>query len=221
MSATVHRLKPAAPLPTPEAQVTQFDFFGDDARLVDALRHGHPGAPAAFFDRYGTYVERLLVRVIGPDQEIADLLHEVFAEALDHIAKLDNPEALKGWLTRITVFAARGCIRRRTRRRWLRFMAPEEVPEMQADAACAETRDLLARSFRILDRMPADERIAFSLRYIDDMTLPEAADACGTSLATFKRRLRRARDAFEAAAAKDPALKERLADRDDGVVEAT
>lgn len=210
MTATVHRIPKKREEEPRAGQLSAFDFFGDDARLVDALRSGHPGAPAAFFDRYGAYVERLLVRVLGPDQEIADLLHEVFAEALDHIHKLENKEALRGWLTRITVFAARGCIRRRSRRRWLRFMAPEEVPDVQAVPTCHDARDLLARAFRILDTLPADERIAFSLRFIDDMTLPEAADACGTSLATFKRRLRRAQDAFHEAAAKDPALRERL-----------
>ena len=32
--------------------VTPLTFVGDDTALVEALRAGHPGAPAALYDRY-------------------------------------------------------------------------------------------------------------------------------------------------------------------------
>ncbi len=48
----------------------------------------------------------------------------------------------------------------------------------------------------MLDAMPVDQRMAFVLRYVHGATLVEAADACGTSLATIKRRLSRAEARF-------------------------
>ena len=54
--------------------------------------------------------------------------------------------------------------------------------------------------------MPADQRIAFSLRYIEGMSLHEVAEAAGCSLATIKRRLTRAQAAFLEASRKDPLL---------------
>ena len=183
----------------------------DDAALVDSLRSGDPHAAARFFDAYGRYVERLLVRVLGPDPDIEDLLHDVFAEALVNIHKLRDATRLKGWLTRMTVFIARGTLRRRRRQKWLSFVPEGELPSQPSPSTPPEARDLLQRVFAVLDRLRPNQRIAFSLRYIEGMTLPEAADVTGVSLATFKRLLRTADRGFmNGARSIDPALYEEL-----------
>ena len=66
-------------------------------------------------------------------------------------------------------------------------------------------------TYRLLDTLPENERLAFSLRFIAEMELTEVAAACGCSLATIKRRLTRAEAHFLAGARQDPALNERLA----------
>lgn len=168
----------------------------DDAALVESLRSGDRDAPAALFDAYGKYVERLLVRVLGSDPDIEDLLHDVFAEAFTNIAQLRDPARLKGWLTRMTVFVARAAIRRRRRHRWLVFLPAEELPPQQAPSTPPEAQDLLERVFAVLRGLRPNHRVAFSLRYIEGLTLPEAAEASGVSLATFKRWLRASDRAF-------------------------
>lgn len=183
----------------------------DDEALVESLRSGDPGAPARFFDAYGRYVERLLVRVLGPDPDLEDLLHDVFAEALGNIEQLRDPTRLKGWLTRMTVFIARGMLRRRRRHGWLAFVPDEELPLMPSPSTPPEARDLLNRVFAVLQRLRPNHRIAFSLRYIEGMTLPEAAEASGVSLATFKRWLKASNRAFMSSAQRiDRALYEEL-----------
>ena len=72
------------------------------------------------------------------------------------------------------------------------------------------TREALDHSYAILDTMPADERIAFSLRFIDGMELTEAATACGCSLATIKRRLAKAEKKFLDSARADSVLSGRI-----------
>lgn len=183
----------------------------DDEALVESLRSGDPGAAAQFFDAYGRYVERLLVRVLGPDPDVEDMLHDVFAEALGNIDKLREPARLKGWLTRMTVFIARGMLRRRRRHGWLSFVPDEELPPHPSPSTPPEARDLLLRVFAVLQRLRPNHRIAFSLRYIEGMTLPEAADASGVSLATFKRWLKASDRAFMNGAQRiDGALYEEL-----------
>jgi len=206
MTAAVHVLRPTG---SPEIAPTE-DVRKVDAALVAGLRAGHPDAPAAFFDRYGVYVERLLLRLIGKDHEIEDLLHEVFAESLDKIHRLRDPGSLRPWLTRITVFSARTCLRRRTRGRWLSFLPPEDVPELASEPAPHEARQTLSGVYRCMATLRPDDRIAFTLHVLHEMTLPQAADACGVSLATVKRRIARGRREFLTAAKQDPALIDRL-----------
>lgn len=175
---------------------TQVRPVRDPAALVEMVRGGHVGGTDALFAAFGRYVERLLVRVLGPDPEIEDLLHEVFAEALSNIGKLRDPERLKPWLTRITVNVARGALRKRKRRRMLVFVQPEELGEHPSVAASPEATDLIERVFDVLQALRPNHRLAFCLRYIEGMTLPEAAEAAGVSLATFKRWLKAADQAF-------------------------
>ncbi len=192
-------------------QLTKEECVRADATLVESLASGDPGAPALLFDAYGKYVERLLVRVLGSDPELEDLLHEVFAQALANIGQLRDPARLKGWLTRMTVFVARGALRRRQRHRWLVFLPDEDLPPQRAPSSSPEVRDLLERVFAVLARLHPNQRVAFSLRYVEGMTLPEAAEAAGISLATFKRWLKASDRAFLARAKRmDHALYEEL-----------
>lgn len=184
-----------------------------DRALVVSLRAREAGASEMLFDRYGPYVERLIVRVVGLDPEVPDLIHEAFARALEGIHGLRESSALKGWLGSIALFTARVFLRnRRTRRRWLRFLPPNDLPEMAATVALPEVSQTLKRTYVVLDALPADERIAFALRFVDGMELTEIAQIAGVSLATIKRRLIRAQQLFLDAARRDPLLREHIED---------
>lgn len=182
-----------------------------DAALVTALRSGSPDAADQLFDRYGEYVERLIVRVLGIDAEVPDLINEVFARAFERIEKLEDFSALKGWLGSIAVFTARTFLRdRRSRRRFLGFFAPEELPEVPFSAAPIECSLALSRTYQLLATLAPDERIAFALRFIDGMSLGEVAEMMGVSIGTVKRRLTSGQQRFVHAAGRDPLLKEFL-----------
>ena len=198
---------PAKPrVPSPRSNVRRLGFVGDDVALAEALKQGHPNAPAELFDRYGNHIQRVLVNVMGVDQELPDLLQETFARAFKNAGQLEDGARLKAWLTRIAVFTARGCIRSRGRKRWLRYFAPETMPETTARVASAEDRESVKSTYAALDAMSSDLRVPFALRYIQGMELKEVAAACEVSLATIKRRLAKADKRFIAIASRDPAL---------------
>lgn len=184
----------------------------DDRALVLALRAGHPAAKAELFDRHAQAVERILLRILGSDAELGDLLHEVFVRALEFIHTLEDPDALKSWLTGIAVITARECLRRRARGRWLRFLAPSDLPEPAASSPSPEVVQALRATYAVLDRLGTDDRIAFALRFIEGLELADVARACKVSLNTIKRRLARAEQRFLAIAKREPALEDWLAD---------
>lgn len=192
--------------PAGQHVVTPLKFIGDDRALVDALRSRHPGAVATLYEQHSRAVLRTLRSAVGPDPELPDLLQEVFIRALDGVGKLEDHERLRSWLSSIAVFSARALIRRRARRRWLSVFAPQRTAEVQQPPTNDDARFALQQVYRILDRLPIDERMAFVLRIIDGMTLPDAAAACGVSLATLKRRLARAERTFVRAAEREPLL---------------
>lgn len=168
----------------------------DPHEFVRALRDGQPWAERAFLERERGHVERVLTRILGWHAELDDLTQEVFTRAFERIAELREPEALRGWLSAITVFVAREAIRRKRRRRWLIFRAPEETPDLAAESTPAEARAALRAFYEVVATIEVDARIAFTLRCVGGLELSEIAEACDVSLATIKRRIKRAADDF-------------------------
>lgn len=168
----------------------------DPRELVRGLTAAEPWAERALIQAETPRVERLLTRMLGFSGELDDWTQEVFIRAFTRIAELREPESLRAWLSSIAVFVAREAIRRKRRRRWLVFLPAEDRPEPLAGAASFEARAALRVFYELLDGFAADERIAFTLRYVEGMELTEVAEACRVSLATIKRRLKRASDDF-------------------------
>jgi RNA polymerase sigma-70 factor, ECF subfamily len=177
-----------------------------DEELIALLLSNPLRARAAIFDRYAADIERVLCRVLGPDSELLDLLHDVFITAFGSIHKLQDNSKLRSWLIGIAVHQARRLIRRRKLRRLVRSMAPFDLPEQEAISASIEVTEALRETYSILSCLPTDERIAFALRCIDGMDLGSIAQATGVSVATVKRRIQRGQQSFTALARENDVL---------------
>lgn len=178
------------------------------APLLPGLLAGDPSAAAQLFDRHVTQVERAVQGVLGPDPEVEDLVQEAFLAALRGIAGFRGDEgSLGAWVRGIAVRLALKKIRWRRTRRWLGWQGTEGMTELRA-AADTGTQAALGRAYALLERLPAFERAAFGLRFIEGMRLEEVAEALGVSLATTKRRLQAARERFSRLAAGDALLRD-------------
>jgi RNA polymerase sigma-70 factor, ECF subfamily len=178
----------------------------DDAALAALVRDREIDAVRELYGRYGALAERVLVRIAGLTPERADLLHDVFVRAMEHIGALRDPSALRSWLCGIAVRRAQEYRRQRGRTAPLedepRGASPDPIAAME-----------LKRVNALLDKIDEDDRTAFVLRRIDGMELAELADVLGVSLSTVKRRIARAEEKFTAMASKDPFLMGRLEGR--------
>jgi RNA polymerase sigma-70 factor (ECF subfamily) len=147
----------------------------------------------AVFRRYSRYVAAVALRLLGRDDEIDDVVQEVFLEAVRGLARLREQGALKGWLATVTVRVAG----RRLRRRRLRLLLGlDRFPgylELASPDAPPDQRAMIARVYLLLDRIPVRERLAWTLRHVEGEPLDEVARLCGCSLATAKRRIAAAR----------------------------
>jgi RNA polymerase sigma-70 factor (ECF subfamily) len=177
-----------APQPPPASgsEVLPFPIRDSDVGLVAALRAGRSDAATALFDRHGRFIQRVLARVLGPDPELPDVLHDVFVEALESLEKLHDPKCLRTWLTSIAIFSARGHIRRRKRRRIISYLPFHAVPQPAISSGVEEWSQPLLATYRTLEKMRSEDRILFALRYIEGLELTEVAAAAGVSLATAK-----------------------------------
>lgn len=194
----VMRIVPAAATPPPE----------DDAALVDAVRARMPRAAGRLWDRYSAMVRRILRRILGPSMDVEDAVQEAFLRLFRDLDSLRDPAALRSFLIGITLHVAKSELRRRRARRWLLLSDDGALaePAAAADPAEHDQRAALVQLYRVLDRLSAERRAVFVLRYVEGLELSDLAAVLGCSLATTKRRVADAAKRVCALAAGDPTL---------------
>jgi len=148
-----------------------------------------PGHEAALFKRFAPYVARIGLRLLGRESDVDDLIQEVFLAAFKQREQLRDPGAAKNWLATIAVRTARRQLRRRRLRQFVGLEQGSPGLEFSDPGLSPEKRALLARVYEILDGMPVDQRLAWTLRYVEGEKLEQVAERCGCSLATAKRRI--------------------------------
>ena len=188
----------------------------DDAGLVRAILGGDPRAPRVLWDRHARLVYRILRRSLGQQDEVEDLVQEVFLNLFRRLPTLREPRALPGFLITITTLTLRHELRRRWVRRWMTLGSKQDIDrDPRVVHPNPEARQAVSRLYTILDRLGREERLAFVLRFIEGMELTEVAAALGLSLATAKRRLVRARTRVNHHIGRDPGLAAYLAGIDE------
>jgi RNA polymerase sigma-70 factor (ECF subfamily) len=150
----------------------------------------------AVFRDYSRYVASIALRLLGRDEDVDDVVQEVFVVAMHGLRALREPGAIRGWLATVTVRIVRRKLRRR---RLCAFVGLEAAPDYSALVVAASQPDalLIVRAYRVLDRLPVGEKIAWTLRHVEGEQLESVATICGCSLATAKRRIARAQAALD------------------------
>ncbi len=138
-------------------------------------------------------VYALGLRILKSMQDAEDLMQDVFISARRDLRELSHPAAVRQWFAVATVRLAK---RRLHRRRLFSIFGTEDVGYTDAIApdASPEQHSMLRSIYRVLGRLPVNERVAWTLRHIEGMSLEMVATACDCSLATAKRRIAAAHD---------------------------
>lgn len=171
---------------------TPFDRGLADEVLVLRGREGDRWAEEALFRRYVVPLTAMITHVVGNTADADDVVQDAFGEALRDLPKLREPAAFRAWLYRIAINRAKKAIRKRRLLRMLgldRSLDDATLAIDAEDGTSPEARMELALLDEALAHLPADERIAWMLRYVHGHSLEEIAEWLGCSLATVKRRI--------------------------------
>lgn len=145
---------------------------------------------------HSAYVATVGFRLLGNDAELDDLVQEVFIEANRGLSQLRDPGAVRGWLARICV---RRSVRRLRRRRVRQLLLLDDVQDSLTGGSSLTPEQLsdVRRAYRVLARLPAEERVVWILRHIEGESLDDIARLCDCSKSTVQRRIRSAEVRFD------------------------
>lgn len=152
----------------------------NDARLVEAVRHGDRDSFGRLYNLYAPMVHGILLARV-PWDEVDDLVQDVFLVAFKRINTLREAGAFGGWLAMIARNRAVDFHRRKRE--------TEELPENLAQKASVDPE--VAEALRLIRTLPEAYRETLVLRLVEGMTGPEIAERTGLTPASVRVNLHR------------------------------
>jgi RNA polymerase sigma-70 factor (ECF subfamily) len=173
----------------------------DLAALIRRAQDGSEAALEILIARFQDRIAGFVYSLIGRDDAIEDLCHDIFIKMISGLSGLKNPDAFEAWLFRIARNVAMDSLRRK--RLWRMFVPFEPKHEQIAEAP--RSGDSRIEEFRAaLDGMPPNQKELILLLAENDWSYEQLAEITRTSVSAVKSRLFRAREY----------LRQRVADED-------
>ena len=183
--------------------------MADTERLAALVRRMQAGDENATSELYQASYEDLyyyIMKTVKDPEQAADLTQETFIEIMQTIGNLQEPAAFVAWSRQIAFHKCTAFFRKRkdvladeTEDGYTIFEnAVEERTEFIPDEAL-DKAELKQTILSIIDGLPPEQRSAILLRYFDELSVKEIADAQGVSEGTVKSRLNYGRKSIKQA----------------------
>lgn len=190
---------------TPENGLKQPKSEADERLLVEAARKD----PSRFAELYENHFERVyayIARRAGNRQEAEDITSEVFHHALANIGKFEWRGApFAAWLMRIASNAIADKWRGTSRERG----NPTQENSSGADfkEVSFEEADERARLFRLVKTLPSAQRRVVEMRFAEEKSIREIAQAIGKTAGAVKQLQFRGLESLRSQISRKPARK--------------
>jgi RNA polymerase sigma-70 factor, ECF subfamily len=164
-----------------------------DGVLLRRVLAGETRVYALLVDRYRGRLERYALRMLGNRDDAEDVLQDTFIRAYRSLGRCDGPHGFGPWVFGILVNRCRthGAKRARTQG----VMVRNDVALAAASVPASEGRDALRETiYWALEQLPAEQREAFLLKHVEDLSYEVMETVTGVRPATLRMRVFRARD---------------------------
>lgn len=147
-----------------------------------------PNEWTEFIDSYGPLVYQCAWRILRNQHDSEDVVQDVFSFAWDN-REFANVQNKAAWLRCVTVRRALNCLRRKK---------PVELGDFDVAFDSSGVSEVDSAELQMVVRMavsqlPEQQRVAFSLKYFEEMSNAEIAHELGTTLSAVSSALHSAR----------------------------
>ncbi len=170
-----------------------------DRAIIARAQDGDVDAFTAVVTFYYPRCLRFATQMLGVREDAEEAVQDAFLRAYRALPRYEHRERFAAWLYRILANRCRTAALRRQRRE--RLVIPIDA-SARVEAAAADRQNLTAAPIedveRALHEVPADQREAFLLRHVEDLSYEEMSVVTGAGVSALKMRVKRACDRLRA-----------------------
>jgi RNA polymerase sigma-70 factor, ECF subfamily len=161
-----------------------------DALLAARAADGDQVAFGVLVRRHAPFLVAFATRLTGSRADADDCVQEALITAWQRLPELADPEKVRSWLTTIVSRKATDRLRRRKPTDEIVEDAIVALDDPERSAVRSSQLEALSR---VLRDLPEEQRIVWVLKEVSGYSYDEIADQVGSSTATVRGRLARAR----------------------------
>lgn len=166
-----------------------------EARIIKECQNNHPDAQRALYELYMPYVLAMVRRFGILNQDVEDVIQEIFIEVFVNINKYDAQKGdFKFWLKSIVIHKILKVQRKQKRIKNMLFFDSEKVDRVETEdigqALLHLDNELL---MKLIETLPVGYRTVFNLYVIDDFSHKEISEQLGIDVVTSRSQLSRAK----------------------------
>lgn len=187
-SNPVHASKPSAA--GEAAALAGAEMRDSDTALLLRVKNGDEQAMTEIFDRYGSMVYTVALRVLHDSGQAEDIMQEILIQIWKNAeAYVEGRGSLGAWLAVMARHRAIDMLRRRKPT----DAVEEVVLPSQADLAKEVERNAMMEKVRgVLEALPREQQRSLELAFFEGLSHSEIAARTGDPLGTVKTRIRSA-----------------------------
>ena len=162
-----------------------------DGALVRRTLDGDARAFTELVDRHAAACLRFATRMLGDRSEAEDVAQETFLRAFKALGNYDERLPFRTWLFSILINRCRTAMSQRMRRE-RRVVFDSEALARSSVEASQESIELREELNRAIAGLSPEQREAFLLRHIEELSYEEIMSATGVGMSALKMRVKRA-----------------------------
>jgi RNA polymerase sigma factor (sigma-70 family) len=174
----------------------------NEVELIQGLRNGDEAAFKFLVKNYQDRVFNTAISIVQHAEDAEDVAQEVFIQVFRSIHSFKAESKLSTWIYRITTTRALDHLRSRKSKKRFGFLqrlfgehneALYEVPDFNHPGVALDRKENAAHLFKAINQLPENQKIAFTLHKLENLSYQEISEIMKTSVAAVESMLHRAK----------------------------
>jgi RNA polymerase sigma factor (sigma-70 family) len=174
----------------------------NELELIQGLKNGEEPAFKYLVDTYQDRVYNTAMGILQNAEDAEDVAQEVFIKVFRSIHNFKGDSKLSTWIYRIATTGALDVLRSRKSKKRFGIIQrlfgennePEfELPDFNHPGVSLDRKENAAKLFKAIAELPENQRVAFTLHKLEDLSYQEVSEVMATSVPAVESLMHRAK----------------------------
>lgn len=173
-----------------------------EQELIQKIKEKDEAAFKYLVDTYQDKVYNTALGIVQNAEDAEDVAQEVFIQVYRSIHSFKGEAKLSTWLYRIATTRALDLLRNRKSKKRAGIIQRLfgdgnepifEIPDFHHPGVALDRKENAAKLFRAISQLPENQKIAFTLHKLEDLSYQEVSEVMSTSVSAVESLLHRAK----------------------------